>query len=203
MCYFVEKKGHVKNEYYQFQESVNLQQSYQKYKEEKYNRRSSNNYQELAENSENFRWIDEDSVSLAEITQQESLEDNTYIVAEESSSNKEQVAQISATEEKTETNSIATGQLQTLISNKTEPQPDIERMPKDELSIYEYNTQEATASYVSKTPHPPDKNKDAEGFTTVISKKNRSKKGNTESKKDDTRLSPYKKTRGEENHTQI
>ena len=98
-------------------------------------------------------------------------------------------------------NTIITEQIQLLISKKEEPQLDIEKLSRDELSIYEYNTQEAIANNVPKSSLPPDKNKDAEGFTTVISKKNKSKKGNTASKKDDTRPSLYKKICREESYS--
>ena len=78
--------------------------------------------------------------------------------------------------------------------------PDIKMLPRDEIAIYDYKTLYPSASHISKTVFFSNKNEETDGFITVTNRK--TKKGNRTPKKNETRSSPYKKTHGEESHSQ-
>src|ERR1043165_582706 len=176
MCYFCEKEGHVKKECQQFQDSVNLRISYQKYKEDKYSRRYSNDFQELDETLENTKQNDEEFSLPENSVQPESdgTKDNAHMVLEETDLSQQQDLRSPIVVETAATNNSLVEQMQTI--SQDDLSPDIEMLPRDEIAVYGYGASPLSASRIPKAASPLDKNKETDGFITVTNRK--TKKGN-------------------------
>ena len=147
----------------------------------------------------------ESSLGLEENHMQPELievEEHITVTIKEASPDQQIDTQASATTENSVEGSSTEKLLQSLSSTKEDPDLNIEALSRDELAIYGYNMQDTPAEHIAKASRPPDKNKEAEEFSVVTNRKNKSKKGNTMTKKDANRPSPYKKTRGEGSHSQ-
>ncbi|CAG8674218.1 19450_t:CDS:1, partial [Cetraspora pellucida] len=88
------------------------------------------------------------------------------------------------------TNNSSDEQIQMIIQKDL--LPDTEILPRNELVIYNYRTSHPSASHIPKAASSSDKNEETDGFIIVINRK--TKKENRTSKKDESRLSSYKKT---------
>ncbi|CAG8748166.1 990_t:CDS:1, partial [Cetraspora pellucida] len=156
---------------------------------------------ELNETPKSTEQSNEEPLSLANPKQQEQniTKDDMHMALEETDLSYPQNLQLPVSAKLATTNNSSDEQMQ--VTTQEDLLPHTEMLPRDEFTIYGYGTPYPSASRIPKAAFSSNKNKETDGFITVINKKN--KKGNRTSKKDETRSSLYKKTYREASYSQF